>query len=297
MRRENRKKFPWILLLLFLVAGFILLLLARPATMPPLKIQPSSKPKPEKLMEVEVEIETEKPEPEKPKPAPKPEKVKPKPKSEPKPEPKPKVVKKPEPKPKLKPEVVKKPEPKPAPAPKMAKKDSEPVSDGGKDSGGIPPLYANYREYLGFRSYADAMERLGGRFFVIDLGGGSKMLAIDFSYERLTPVEMKKIQRCNFSSRTRVISDEPAVNPYLRRARNNFEFSEPEIVLLVPVSMERKIASMLRRELSGRGTTMKKISGLRGYYHGSRRSMKLMITEAVRNDGGANLKMKLNIPL
>ncbi|MBU8902629.1 MAG: hypothetical protein KOO69_07805, partial [Victivallales bacterium] len=77
-------------------------------------------------------------------------------------------------------------------------------------NGALPPISANYREHLGFRRYANAMHARGARFYI--LGSSKKQIyEINLSSRSLRAVSAADIINKNFSPRTRLIEDEPAL--------------------------------------------------------------------------------------
>ena len=84
-------------------------------------------------------------------------------------------------------------------------------------NGALPPISANYREHLGFRRYANAMHARGARFYI--LGSSKKQIyEINFNSKSLNHISIADIISKNFSPRTRVIEDEPALQFFLNKA-------------------------------------------------------------------------------
>jgi hypothetical protein len=157
-------------------------------------------------------------------------------------------------------------------------------------NGALPPISANYREYLGFRRYANEMHARGARFYI--LGSSKKQIyEINFSTKSLRSVSTADIISKNFSPRTRVIEDEPALQFFLNKAKNNFHIAAPRVILLVPQQMEQKIAS----RLSSRGINVNKFRGFRGTYLMNSGNFTLKIYEGVSNTG--KQRMNVAIPL
>lgn len=167
------------------------------------------------------------------------------------PNPKVKVLSKPKPKPKkIKAKI------KTRKAPSLSKKSNEKVLNGA-----LPPISANYREYLGFRRYAIAMHARGARFYI--LGSSKKQIyEINLHSKSLHAVSAKDIISKNFSPRTRVIEDEPALQFFLNKAKKDFNIADPRVILLVPQQMEQKIASRLVKN----GINLNEFDGFRGVY-------------------------------
>jgi hypothetical protein len=157
-------------------------------------------------------------------------------------------------------------------------------------NGALPPISANYREHLGFRRYASAMHARGARFYI--LGGSKKQIyQINLSSRSLRKVSAADIISKNFSPRTRVIEDEPALQFFLNKAKNDFQIAAPRVILLVPQQMEQNIAARLVQN----GVNLNKFSGFRGTYLMSSGNFTLKIQEGVSSSGRKS--MNVAIPL
>ena len=157
-------------------------------------------------------------------------------------------------------------------------------------NGALPPVSANYRKHLGFKRYANAMYARGARFYI--LGGSKKQIyEINFSSKSLHKVLAKDIINKNFSPRTRIIEDEPALHFFCNKAKEMFDIVNPRVILLVPQQIEQKIASTL----SVNGIDFNKFRGFRGIYLISSGHFTLKINEGVSNSG--KQAMNVTIPL
>jgi hypothetical protein len=192
--------------------------------------------------------------------------------------------------PKQKVKVLSKPKPKtkvktrkaPLPSSKPAKKEAL--------NGALPPISANYREHLGFARYARAMHARGARFYI--LGSSKKQIyEINFSSKSLRFVSVKDIITKNFSPRTRLIEDEPALQFFLNKAKTDLNIADPRVILLVPQQMEQKIAS----RLSQNGIKVNKFRGFRGTYLMNSGKFILKIHEGISISGKQS--MNVEIPL
>ena len=187
-------------------------------------------------------------------------------------------------KPKSRPESKPKTPPK---TPSKAPEGTKPSTDKAAD-GALPPVSANYRTHLGFRRYATEMYKRGARFHV--LGNTRKQVyEIDFDTRSLRKSSLKKILAQNFSSRTRIIEDEPALNFYRQAAEKKYKLKNPEVILLVPQRMEDKIAS----GLSANGVNTNEFDGFKGTYHMAAGNLTLKIHEGL----SLSCKQKLNVEI
>ena len=244
---------------LFIVL-FLLVNLTEPVSMTP--------PVPPKK-EVSIDITIEKKKVEVPKPK---VKVKPKAKALPKPKPEPK------------PETVK-PKIKTRKAPSSSKKTNDKVLNGA-----LPPISANYREYLGFKRYAIAMHARGARFYI--LGSSRKQIyEINLHSKSLHKASAKDIVSQNFSPRTRVIEDEPALQIFLDKAKDDFSIAAPRVILLVPQQMEQKIAARLTKN----GINLNEFDAFRGTYLIDSGHFTLRINEGISKSSRKALNVAIEL--
>jgi len=209
------------------------------------------------------------------------------------PKPKVKVKPKPKPKPVTKPKPVSKPEPV-IPKVKTRKAPLSSTKTSSKDkvlNGALPPISANYRENLGFKRYANAMHARGARFYI--LGSSKKQIyEINLASKSLRRVSVDDIVGKNFSPHTRIIEDEPALQVFLDKARDDFRIAAPRVILLVPRQMEEKIAA----RLSANGVDLDKFDGFRGVYLMDSGHFILKIQKGFSSSGAAQ-NMDVAIPL
>lgn len=151
--------------------------------------------------------------------------------------------------------------------------------------GALPPLQANYRRLLGFTEYARRMTRMGAGFYLFG-GGKPGFLRIDPVRRTAQPVDTGVIKAAGYSPRSRTISDEPALEWALDEAEEEYGMSNPEILLLVPRSMEDRIASNLSSSLTQDGVSLEEVIGLRGHYaKGDGKELALVVTQAYLANG------------
>ncbi|MFA7185357.1 MAG: hypothetical protein WC082_10705 [Victivallales bacterium] len=180
-------------------------------------------------------------------------------------------------------QTISKPKPEPGKAPAAESSSVKQIQQGA-----LPPVSANYRENLGFRKYAEEMGGRGAKFYI--LGGSKKQIyEINFGTKSLRPVTVKTIISGNFSPRTRIIEDEPALRFFLDKAQNNFGVKTPQTILLVPQTMEDKIAAVL----TAAGINIGNFRGFRGTYLMNSGSFILKINEGVTNNGKQNLNIAI----
>lgn len=151
-------------------------------------------------------------------------------------------------------------------------------------TGPFPPLEANYREHVGFAEYARQMERLGGGFFLVDTATNA-ILRIDFGNHGLRPCRIAQLREMDYSPRTRVITDEPAVRSHIAMARQRHGMTEPEVVLLVPRVLEERIAAGLGQAATTARVRVADVVGFRGEYQLRHGRLVLVAIGATLADG------------
>ena len=155
-------------------------------------------------------------------------------------------------------------------------------------NGALPPINANYREHLGFNRYAMAMHARGARFYILGEYRG-QIYNIIFANQTVIKVSPGDIMLANFSARTRIIDDEPALKPYLAKAKKQFGINKGKVILLVPQTMEDKIAS----ELASSGYNSNEYKAFKGHYQINSGKFILMLKQAVRFKGTQNMDLRI----
>ncbi|NOY74853.1 MAG: hypothetical protein GXP32_03570 [Kiritimatiellaeota bacterium] len=164
------------------------------------------------------------------------------------------------------------------------------------NGGACPPLNASYRRHVGFAAYSKAMRNLGADFYIA--GSGTRRLyRIDFDDKMLLPTTLERIKHAGYSSRTRVIGDEPALNGFLNMAEREYKIANPEVLLLIPGYLENKIAMRLSKSLKKLGLSFKDVAGFKGEYMKSGDRLVLKVNEAVMVRTGKKIRMGLSIYL
>ncbi|MCP4177155.1 MAG: hypothetical protein GY756_05250 [bacterium] len=144
------------------------------------------------------------------------------------------------------------------------------------DTGSFPPLSANYRTYVGFKKYADKMNNLGAKFFILD-NSSNKLLKIDFKKATLIPIEIKKLNYKFFSSKSRLITDEPALEKYVTIAKNKYHVDDPEIIMLIPKSIEYSVA----RQIYSKVPNIYSAASIKGEYRNINGHITLVINKII----------------
>ncbi|HJO94717.1 MAG TPA: hypothetical protein QF753_15065 [Victivallales bacterium] len=150
-------------------------------------------------------------------------------------------------------------------------------------TGELPPISANYRKYVGFKKYSKEMSRIGCRFFII--GNRAKNLyELDFNFNDLREVSINRLKSRDYSSKSRVITDEPALDIYRILAEKKYNLINSEVILLVPNNIEKYIVS----EIVNSGISLKNILSFKGYYQIINSDFILLLTEANYKSGSSD---------
>ena len=147
------------------------------------------------------------------------------------------------------------------------------------NSGAFPPIRADYRKYIGFKKYAECMNRLGGVFILYNSAKGSYR-KLDFSRNCLSEITLSELQRGEFSQRTRVIRDEPYLRSFLRDKAERGS----EVILLIPRRIERHIVEGLIQYFLEHHWLLKDVFSFEGYYHLAGGHIILTLNKAVEKN-------------
>ena len=154
---------------------------------------------------------------------------------------------------------------------------SKPIKASEKNyCGELPPISANYRKHLGFNKYAEEMTKRDALFFIHD-ANENKLYKINFSDSSIVETDIKSIELNKYSSKSRIITDEPALNNILNNAKNKYDLISPEVILLVPKYLERILLDALNKS----SMPLNKISHFKAYYTNNKGGLTLSIHTAV----------------
>jgi len=160
--------------------------------------------------------------------------------------------------------------------------------------GRFPGLTAHYRSTIGFAGYADGIRRLGGRLFVRDLQARQLRAEIDLTGNRLQPVEAGSLSQ--LSPRSRDLSEEPALQPFVRVAQETFGGGPYGVVVLVPIAVDRFVLAGIEQTLQRRGFTPEGFVNFEGRYQRRGQDIVLEILSGWNVEGEAvPLPMALNL--
>ena len=143
-------------------------------------------------------------------------------------------------------------------------------------AGTMPGVVAAYRRTLGFRTYAQAMTALGGRFVVWQQRRRKLMAVIDPLHGGRQPLDQQALQ--GLSPRARNLSDEPALAAYR-------ESEHEAVLLLVPLAVEAAIQAGLTHALASTGLTPQTVATVHGIYTIERGELILTLTAATTKSG------------
>ena len=150
---------------------------------------------------------------------------------------------------------------------------SNPVTS---SAGAMPGVIAAYRRTLGFRTYAQAMIALGGRFVVWQQQRRKLIAVIDPLHGTRQPLDRQAVQ--GLSPRARDLSDEPALAAYREPGRE-------AVLLLVPLEVEAAIQAGLTHALASTGLTPQAVATVHGVYTIEQGEVILTLTAATTKNG------------
>lgn len=196
---------------------------------------------------------------------------------------KPAEVPQPEPEAAEEPAAPPEPEPEPAdvaPAPRPVSASDFAAGASLLDGGGdFPVLSFSYEDFSSFGAYAAAMDALGARFVVVrnrEIVGALELDSNTVSETR---------PGVGFSPRARDYTDEPALAPLARAARERFG-SGVVVMMLVPRALDAGLFGGLARLLAERGEPHRGLSEIRGrYQRATGGGLQLRVEQALRRDG------------
>jgi hypothetical protein len=153
----------------------------------------------------------------------------------------------------------------------------------GKQSGTIPPITMDYQRTLGWRGYIEAMERLGGRFVILDRRTDRVRGLVDLCKSDVIPT--RDADLLGLSPRLREIQQEDATGPLMARARAKFGEGDYALVLLLPLNVDFDIVGGIAKRLADSGIDIKTVARVLGEYEGPAGALRLQAREVVFRDG------------
>ena len=175
--------------------------------------------------------------------------------------------------------------------PEQAKAELKPVKTSDSVKGVLPPVSANYRKYVGFKRYSEEMAERGAKFLIFG-GSAKRLFEIDINRHTLVKINISQLVSGNYSSRSRVIVDEPALSDYLKIAKERYGITDPEVHLLVPREFESKIVKGLQEQ----NIALNKVSGLKGFYaYSEQGKLTLRLNQALTDRGVLRLDFSVEL--
>jgi hypothetical protein len=159
------------------------------------------------------------------------------------------------------------------------------------EKGEFPAIVADYRLHVGFHRYAQKMQELGARFFIMERGRGRVRWEVSFPGGALAPAS----DVGGLSPRSRRIVDEPAAEAALaaarRRQRGNYD-----LILLIPGRLEAYIVGALEQAAGRLGEDIRQFGVFQGRYHVEGGRLSLEFHRAGLKDGRSHpLSLELRI--
>lgn len=156
--------------------------------------------------------------------------------------------------------------------------------------GSFPVINVNYRKFLGINEYLKEMQRIGGRFYIMNLRTGTIADRVNFAQKQLVP----KGSLEGLSPRSRLIEKEPSMSKYIKNAENKYGKGNYAVILLVPLKIEQYIIGAINDAASRQGCDIKMFSSFNGLYIKKNKILYLGINKGVLKN---NDKKPLNISI
>ena len=198
------------------------------------------------------------------------------------------------PKPKA-PEVKKPPAPKSMqylPKPNLMNKGKRMIGEKGQKIGTFPDIVVDYKRHLGVAGYLSAMNRLGGRFYILDQDRGKIVARID---NTLGNIESRG-SFWGLSPRSRQVSQEPVLDKYIQQAKERYGPGSYSVILLIPLKIDQYLIGVIDDAVRKSGRTIKDFSSFYGVYSLNKGRMFLWIYEA-RLKSGAKTPFDLSVEI
>ncbi len=157
----------------------------------------------------------------------------------------------------------------------------------GENIGKFPPIIAAY-DSIGFREYARLINKIGGRFFLINNTNNKIAAAIDVETQKLSQPEVLN----GFSPRSRDISNEPSLEHITYKADKALGASNYSVILLFPMRIDFFLYGGIEDYFLGKKISPWDFSYLKGKYSILKGSLILKILSGHLKNGK---NKKLNI--
>ena len=168
------------------------------------------------------------------------------------------------------------------PTRELMEKGRKMLGDKGQKIGSFPRIVVDYKTHLGIRNYLNAMDKLGGRFYILDKQLGRIVARLDVNYKKL----VSKGSLRGMSPRSRVVTHEKNILPYLEMARQDYGPGNYDIILLVPLEMDQYLISALENAVNKKGELIKEYSSFMGVYVERNGDFYLGVDRGVYKKGG-----------
>ena len=164
------------------------------------------------------------------------------------------------------------------------------LGENGLKIGSFPVINVNYRKFLGINEYLKEMQRIGGRFYIMDLRTGTIINRVDFAQKQLVP----KGSLGGLSPRSRLVEKEPSMNRYIKNAENKYGKGNYAVILLLPLKIEQYIIGAMNDAVSRQDFDIKMFSSFNGLYIKKNKILYLGINKGILKN---RTKKPLNISI
>ncbi len=174
--------------------------------------------------------------------------------------------------------------------PAQVQKDESVQEEEEEEGGSFPPVWAGYREEIGFQRYQREMTSRGAVFFFYN-ADENEWLKIDFSRQVTVPFDVSQIGT-KYGTRPSRIKNEPAIIAQFNQAT---EYTS-EVFLARPAEMESAMEHQLSSALERAGLDTAAVLGFRGHYQCKGSKFQLFITGvSLRDVGMRNFEACINL--
>ncbi|WDE96640.1 hypothetical protein PQO03_01490 [Lentisphaera profundi] len=175
------------------------------------------------------------------------------------------------------------------PRPKSAAvKSPAPAQDDVPHQGQLPPIEASYRQTIGFRAYALAMEERGALFLMKSKNKG-EFHHLNYRGGKVETMTLAQLKSRGLSSRTRLLGKEPALQKLQKEAVQ--EGARGSVFLLVPTHFEAIIA----QEFFAKSPLTQGLLSIKGQYAFTHSGFVLKINQVATKQGLHKLNFSLKL--
>jgi len=165
------------------------------------------------------------------------------------------------------------------------------VSKKGQSADGLfPPIWASYRDSIGFRQYYNEMTDRGAVFFLYSTRQKSWM-QIDFTENTLKSFDISRLGK-DLTDAPNIINNEPSLSQFIEMAQTR----NAEVYVAKPVPLISRIQDQIGRQISTCGAEITSVTGIKGKYVKKRGQLVLQL-ETISTKEGKQIHLNTQILL